>query len=110
MQRNKRGCSRRNLLVVRLASIKELQRLLGVDSESEAVRISVEDRLLAEKLATAADGLAKRGGLVDVFKRSAGSWPKKRIGIDSLGCKGNLSCRSGRHGDAATRKRVRRRP
>jgi hypothetical protein len=54
-------------------SIKELQKLLRVDSESEAVRIAVEDRVLAEKLAATADRIAKRGGLLDVFERSAGS-------------------------------------
>lgn len=76
MRQNRKGRIRKNL-VVSPVGIKELQRLLDVGSESEAVRIAVEDRLLAEKLATAADRIAKRGGLVDVFKRSAGSGPKK---------------------------------
>lgn len=53
--------------------IKELQELLGVDTESETVQIAVDDRLLAEKLASAADRIAKRGGLVDLFERSVGS-------------------------------------
>ncbi|MCI0406960.1 MAG: hypothetical protein L0191_00110 [Acidobacteria bacterium] len=57
-------------------SIKELQRLLDVGSESEAVRIAVKDRLLAEKLASTADRIAKRGGFVDVFGRSVG--PRQR--------------------------------
>ncbi len=70
MRRNRKGYIRKNL-VVSSASIKELQRLLGVNSESEAVRIAVEDRLLAEKLASTADRIAKRAGLVDVFERSA---------------------------------------
>ena len=65
----KKGHIRKNL-VVSQASIRELQRLLDVNSESEAVRIAVEDRLLAEKLAYAADRIAKRGGLLDVFGRS----------------------------------------
>ncbi len=72
MRQSKRGHIRKNLLVSPV-SVKELQRLLGVDSESEAVRIAIEDRLLAEKLASTADRIAKRGGLVDVFERSAGS-------------------------------------
>ena len=72
MRQNKKGYIRKNL-VVSPVSIKELQRLLGVGSESEAVRIAVEDRVLAEKLAVAADRIAKRGGLIDVFERSAGS-------------------------------------
>ena len=77
MRREKKGHVRKNL-VVSQASIKELQRLLGVDSESEAVRIAVEDRLLAEKLAPAADRIAKRGGLIDVFKRSTSHLQKVR--------------------------------
>ena len=72
MRQNKKGHIRKNL-VVSPVSIQQLQRLLNVGSESEAVRIAVEDRLLAEKLASAADRIAKRGGLVDLFERSAGS-------------------------------------
>lgn len=75
MRKMNTGHARKNL-VVSPASIKELQRFLDVESESEAVRIAVEDRLLAERLAAAADRIAKRGGLVDVFKRSAG--PRRR--------------------------------
>ena len=76
MRQNKKGYIRKNL-VVSPVSIKELQRLLGVGSESEAVRIAVEDRVLAEKLAVAADRIAKRGGLIDVLERSAGSGRKR---------------------------------
>lgn len=71
MPQRSKGHIRKNL-VVSPFSIKKLQRLLRVDSESEAVRIAVEDRLLAEKLAATADRIATRGGLVDIFKRSAG--------------------------------------
>jgi hypothetical protein len=77
MGRGKKGYARKNL-VVSPASIRELQRLLDVNSESEAVRIAVEDRLLAEKLAAAADSIAGRGGLLDVFERSAGRAGKAR--------------------------------
>ena len=66
------GSHVRKNLIVSLASIKELRQFLNVASESEAVRIAVEDRLLAEKLAAAADRVAKRGGLMDVFRRSRG--------------------------------------
>ena len=76
MRRKKKGRVRKNL-VVSPVGIKELQRLLDVGSESEAVRIAVEDRLLAEKLASTADRIAKRGGLVDLFERSAGSRRKR---------------------------------
>jgi hypothetical protein len=72
MGQNKKGHIRKNL-VVSPVSIQQLQRLLNVGSESEAVRIAVEDRLLAEKLASTADRIAKRGGLVDLFERSASS-------------------------------------
>jgi hypothetical protein len=43
-------------------SIKELKKLLRVDSESEAVQITVEDRVLAEKRVATAERIAKRGG------------------------------------------------
>jgi hypothetical protein len=76
LRRKKKGRVRKNL-VVSPVGIKGLQRFLRVDSESEAVRIAVEDRLLAEKLASTADRIAKRGGLVDVFERNAGSSHKK---------------------------------
>ena len=76
MRRKKRGGVHKSL-VVSQASIRGLQRLLRVDSESEAIRIAVENRVLAEKLASTADRIAKRGGLVDVFERSAGSRRKR---------------------------------
>ena len=76
MERHKKGYIRMNLVVSPM-SIKELQKLLRVYSESEAVRVAVEDRLLSEKLAATADRIAKRGGLVDVFERSAGSRRKR---------------------------------
>ena len=76
MRQNRKGGIRKNL-VVSPVSIQQLQRLLNVSSESEAVRIAVEDRLLAEKLASTADRIAKRGGLVDLFERSAGSRRKR---------------------------------
>jgi hypothetical protein len=78
MQRHKKGYIRKNLVVSPM-SIKELQKLLRVDSESEGVRIAVEDRVLAENLAATADRIAKRGGLIDVFERSAGS-RRRRLG------------------------------
>ena len=76
MRQNRKDGIRKNRVVSRVG-IKELQRLLDVGSESEAVRIAVEDRLLAEKLASTADRIAKRGGLVDLFERSAGSRRKR---------------------------------
>ncbi len=76
MQRHKKGYIGKNL-VLSPTSIKELQKLLRVDSESEAVRIAVEDRVLAENLAATADRIAKRGGLIDVFERSGVSRRKR---------------------------------
>ncbi len=78
MQRQKKGYIRKNLVVSPI-SIKEHQKLLRVGSESEAVRIAVEDCGLAEKFAATADRIAKRGGLIDVFERSAGS-RRRRLG------------------------------
>lgn len=71
MGRGMKGYVRKNL-VVGAASVRELQKLLDVDSKSEAVRIAVEDRLLAEKLGAAADKIARHGGLQDVFVGGAG--------------------------------------
>ncbi len=76
MQRHKKGYIRKNLAVSPM-SIKELQKLLRVASESEVVWIAVEDRVLAEKLAATADRIAKRGGLADVFERSGVSRRKR---------------------------------
>jgi hypothetical protein len=70
MRHNKKGYTRKNL-VASTTSIRELQRLLDVDSESNAIQIVVEDRLLAEKLASAADRIATHGGLIDVFAQGA---------------------------------------
>lgn len=78
MGRAKKGYVRKNL-VVSQDSIRELQRLLDVNSESEAVRIAVEDRLLAEKLAAAADRIARRGGLLDVFSKTGSPSPKSKV-------------------------------
>lgn len=80
MKQSKKRHVRRSL-VVSPVSIKQLQRLLNVGSESEAAQIAAEDRLLAEKLAATADRIAKRGGLVDAFERS-GSSRRKRFNAD----------------------------
>ncbi len=82
MQRHNRGHIRKNLAVSPM-SIKELQKLLRLGSESDAVRIAVEGRVLAEKLAATADRIAKRGGLLDLFGKSAGS-RRKRPGAAGL--------------------------
>lgn len=78
MGRNKKGYARKNLMVSS-ASIRELRRLLDADSESEAVRIAIEDRLLAEKLAAATDRIAGHGGLLDVFQRTSRRPVKSRL-------------------------------
>ncbi len=61
----------RKNLVVSPASIRELQELLDVGSEFVAVRIAVEDRLVAEELGAAADRIARRGGILDITARGA---------------------------------------
>ena len=66
--KRRRGYIRKSL-VGRPASIKELQELLGVGGESQATRLAIRDCLLAEKLAAAADRMAERGGLLDIFSR-----------------------------------------
>ena len=78
MGRKKKGYVRKKL-VVSSASLKELQELLGVGGESEAARIAMEVRLLAEKLAAAADRIARRGGLLDVFSRTGPPGLKAKV-------------------------------
>lgn len=79
----KRGDRRKSLAEARVSK-KELQRLFRVPIEAEALRITVEGHLLAEKLAATADRIAKRGGLVGVFERSNGSRRKR---FDSAHCR-----------------------
>jgi len=78
MGRERKGFSRKSP-AVRLASPKELRKLLGVGGESETGRIVMEDRLLAEKLAAAADRIARRGGLLDVFSRTGPPGLKAKV-------------------------------
>jgi hypothetical protein len=51
--------------------ISALKRTLGVSTESEAVRIAVRDRLALEKAQAAFRRIQARGGIDDVFRRSA---------------------------------------
>ena len=78
MERGRKEYNRKSL-VVRPVSNKELQKLLGIDGESETGRIVMEDRLLAEKLAAAADRIARRGGLLDVFSRTGPPGLKAKV-------------------------------
>jgi hypothetical protein len=51
--------------------VRALKRVLKVSSESEAVRIAVRDRLVLEEAQVAFRRIRKRGGIEDVFQRSA---------------------------------------
>ena len=51
--------------------VRALKRVLGVSTESEAVRIAVRDRLALEEAQAAFRRIRARGGVEDVFQRSA---------------------------------------
>ena len=51
--------------------VRALKRVLGVSTESEAVRIAVRDRLALEEAQAALRRIRARGGIEDVFQRSA---------------------------------------
>jgi Arc/MetJ family transcription regulator len=65
-----RALARKNLIVDE-EEIRALKRVLGVTSESEAVRIAVRDRLALEEAQAAFRRIRTRGGIEDVFQRSA---------------------------------------
>lgn len=68
--RSEKALARKNL-VVNLEDVRALKRVLNVATESEAVRIVVRDRLALEEAQVAFHRIRSRGGLEDVFHRSA---------------------------------------
>ena len=50
--------------------VRALKRVLGVSTESEAVRVAVRDRLALEEAQAAFRRIRARGGIEDVFQRS----------------------------------------
>jgi len=66
--RASRTLKRKNLIVDEVA-IRALRRRLGAATESEAVRVAVEERLLMEDAIAAMRRIRARGGLDDVFRR-----------------------------------------
>lgn len=60
----------RKNLVVDARDIRLLRRVLGVATESEAVRIAVKERLALEEAEAALRRIRKRRGVNDVFRRS----------------------------------------
>ncbi|MBI3303544.1 MAG: hypothetical protein HYZ72_15885 [Deltaproteobacteria bacterium] len=68
--RSERALARKNLMVDE-EEVRALKRVLGVSTESEAVRTAVRDRLALEEAQAALRRIRARGGLDDVFRRSA---------------------------------------
>ena len=64
--------------MVNADAIQALKHLLKTPTESEAVRIAVQDRLALEEALTALQRIRARGGLDDVFQRSAAGKRKKK--------------------------------
>ena len=69
--------TRKNLMVDP-DDIRALARALGTASESEAVRIAIRDRLALEEAQAAFASIRARGGLDDVFSRSAARKGRRR--------------------------------
>jgi len=65
------GTLARKNFMVNEEDVRMLKRVLQVATESEAVRIAVRDRLALEKAQTAFRRIRARGGIEDVFHRSA---------------------------------------
>ena len=68
--RSGRVLARKNLMVDE-EEVRALKRALGVSTESEAVRIAVRDRLALEEAQAALRRIRARGGVEDIFQRSA---------------------------------------
>jgi hypothetical protein len=57
-------------LVLEARKVRQLRKALRARSNSEAVRIVIDERLAAESGLQALRNLGKRGGLDDVFNRA----------------------------------------
>jgi hypothetical protein len=66
---SKRALTRTNLLL-ETSKVSRLRRTLRSRSNSEAVRLVIDERLAAESASRALQELRKRGGLEDVFGRA----------------------------------------
>jgi Arc/MetJ family transcription regulator len=64
------GLARKNFMVDE-TTVRALKHALKVSTESEAVRIAVRDRLATEEAQAAFERIRGRGGVDDVFQRSA---------------------------------------
>ena len=64
------GMARKNFMVD-ATTVSALKHALKVSTESEAVRIAVRDRLAIEEAQAAFGRIRGRGGVDDVFRRSA---------------------------------------
>lgn len=68
--RSVKALARKNLMVDE-EEVRALKRVLEVSTESEAVRIAVRGRLALEEAQEALRRIRSRGGIDDVFRRSA---------------------------------------
>ena len=76
--RSGRGLTKKSLVVDERA-VRALRRALNAATDSEAVRIAVRDRLGLEEAEAAFDRIRARGGIDDIFRRSAPN-ARKRAG------------------------------
>ena len=75
--RQDKNLSRKNLMV-NAEAVRTLKQLLKAPTESEAVRIAVQDRLALEEAQAALQRIRTHGGLDDIFHRSAADTRKKQ--------------------------------
>lgn len=59
----------RKNFMVNSHKVQQLRKLLGVRSESEAVRIAIDHALAAEQVDAALEGLQRRGTWVNAYGR-----------------------------------------
>lgn len=69
---------RKNFMVNR-HKVQQLRQLLGVKSESEAVRVAIDHALAAEQVGAALEGLQRRGTWVDAYGRIPRRSSRKRV-------------------------------
>ncbi len=68
--RQEKSLSRKTLML-NAEALRALKQVLKAPTESEAVRIAVEDRLALEEAQVAFQRIRSRGGLDDAFCRSS---------------------------------------
>lgn len=73
-----RAALTRTNLLLETRKVRQLRQALRSRSNSEAVRLVIDERLAVEAGLQALSSLRKRGGLDDLFRRAPAKTPQKR--------------------------------